>query len=358
MPGWMLTLTALHLSTPGANKGVKKQSSTPLSNRSTIFHCAVTLTSSCITLRPSATQLMRLPECSQIRIASSPFPHGTRFSRFSVRIPLTLCLWIPMSNLMRRGYLWDTSRPFIPPCPVVSTSSPRWFPGTKTLTSSLLMGPLLKFLLQACITVTIIAPQLSPIPYWWPILKGASSDSLLHVRVKRGGGCPPVPFSPCMFCYTASTVGSIRLQIWTVTAFSFFVHSALESGVLRYAARSAIIQTMTVSCSVRGAASGEKWLSNLRSLSTLILAKSINESRNLTLLENRNRTSGRKLLWRLSFQDFSPPFLLPKLWSRLLPKISSSFWYGRTRAVALKFTLSHAATWAKGRVRRASVLVA
>ena len=113
-----------------------------------------------------------------------------------------------------------------------------------------------------------------------------------------------------MFCYTASTVGSIRLQIWTVTAFSFFVHSALESGVLRYAARSAITQTMTVSCSVRGAASGEKWLSNPRSLSTLILAKSINESRNLTLLENRNRTSGRKLLWRLSFSGFlaSLPF--------------------------------------------------
>ena len=42
-----------------------------------------------------------------------------------------------------------------------------------------MMGPLLKFLLQARITVTIVAPQLSPIPYWWPILKGASSDSLL-----------------------------------------------------------------------------------------------------------------------------------------------------------------------------------
>ena len=93
----------------------------------------------------------------------------------------------------------------------------------------------------------------------------------------------------------------------------FFVHSALESGVLRYASRSAITQTMTVSCSVRDAASGEKWLSHLRSLSTLILAKSINESRNLTLLDNGNRTSGRKLLWRLSFQDFLPPFLLPKL---------------------------------------------
>ena len=137
MPGWMLTLTTLLLSTPGANKGVKTQSSTPFSNRFTIFHCAVTLISSCISLRPPATQLMRLPECSQIRIASSPLPHGARFSRLSVRIPLTLCLWIPMSNLMRRGYLWDTSRPFIPPCPVVSTSSPRLFPGTKTLTSSL-----------------------------------------------------------------------------------------------------------------------------------------------------------------------------------------------------------------------------
>ena len=43
-----------------------------------------------------------------------------------------------------------------------------------------------------------------------------------------------------------------------MTAFSFFVHSALESGVLRYAARSAITQTMTVSCSFRGAASKEK----------------------------------------------------------------------------------------------------
>ena len=86
-------------------QGGKTQSSTPLSNRSTIFHCAVTLTSSCITLRPPTTQLMYLPECSQIRIASSPFPHGARFSRFSVRIPLTLCLWIPMSSLMKRGYL-------------------------------------------------------------------------------------------------------------------------------------------------------------------------------------------------------------------------------------------------------------
>ena len=72
-----------------------------------------------------------------------------------------------------------------------------------------------------------------------------------------------------------------------MTAFSFFFgHSALEFGVLPYAAGSAIIQTMTVSCSVRGAASGEKWLSNLRSLSPLILAKSMNGSRNLMLLEN------------------------------------------------------------------------
>ena len=31
-----------------------------------------------------------------------------------------------------------------------------------------MMGPLLKFLLQARIPVTIIAPQLSPTPYWWP----------------------------------------------------------------------------------------------------------------------------------------------------------------------------------------------
>ena len=97
--------TTLHLSTPGANTGVKTQSSTPLSNHSTIFHCAVTLTSSSITLRPPATQLMRLPECSQIRTASSPFPHRARFSWSSVRIPLTLCLWIPMSNLTRRGCL-------------------------------------------------------------------------------------------------------------------------------------------------------------------------------------------------------------------------------------------------------------
>ena len=125
------------LCTPGANKGVKTQSSTPFSNRFTIFHCAVTLTSSCISLCPPATQLMRLPECSQIRIASSPLLHEARFTRFSVRIPLTLCLWILMSNLMRRGYLRDTSRPFIPPCPVVSMSSPRLFPRTKTLTSSL-----------------------------------------------------------------------------------------------------------------------------------------------------------------------------------------------------------------------------
>ena len=105
MPGWMLTLTTPLLSTPGANKEVKTQSSTPFSNRFTIFHCAVTLTSSCISLRSPATQLMPLPECSQIRIASSLLPHGAGLSRLSVRIPLTLCLWIPMSNLMRRGYL-------------------------------------------------------------------------------------------------------------------------------------------------------------------------------------------------------------------------------------------------------------
>ena len=86
----MLTLRTLLLSTPGENKGVKTQSSTPFSNRFTIFHCAVTLILSCISLRPPATQLMRLPKCSQIRIASSPLPHGARFSRLSVRIPLTL----------------------------------------------------------------------------------------------------------------------------------------------------------------------------------------------------------------------------------------------------------------------------
>ena len=70
----------------------KQGGKTPFSNRFTIFHCAVTLTSSCISLRPPATQLMPLPECSQIRIASSPLPHGAGFSRLSVRIPLTLCL--------------------------------------------------------------------------------------------------------------------------------------------------------------------------------------------------------------------------------------------------------------------------
>ena len=50
-----------------------------------------------------------------------------------------------------------------------------------------MMGPLLKFLLQARIPVTIIAPQLSPIPYWWPILKGASSVSLLLGSKGEGG---------------------------------------------------------------------------------------------------------------------------------------------------------------------------
>ena len=89
----------------GKQGGKNTELNSALKSLYAIFHCAVTLTSSCITLRPPATQLMRLPECSHIRIASSPFPHGARFSRFSVRIPLTLCLWIPMSNLMRRGYL-------------------------------------------------------------------------------------------------------------------------------------------------------------------------------------------------------------------------------------------------------------
>ena len=46
-----------------------------------IFHRAVTLTSSCISLRPPTTQLMRLPVCSRIKIASSPLPHGA-FARF------------------------------------------------------------------------------------------------------------------------------------------------------------------------------------------------------------------------------------------------------------------------------------
>ena len=50
-----------------------------------------------------------------------------------------------------------------------------------------MMGPLLKFLLQARIPVTIIAPQLSPTPYWWPILKGASSVSLLLGSKGEGG---------------------------------------------------------------------------------------------------------------------------------------------------------------------------
>ena len=190
MPGWMLTLTTLHLSTPGANKGVKTQSSTPLSNRSTIFHCAVTLTSSCITLRPPATQLMRLPECSQIRIASSPFPHGTRFSRFSVCIPLTLMSLDSNVQFHEKGIPLRHFMPFYTPMSSginIFAQVISWDENAYVFPPFVMMGPLLKFLLQARITVTIIAPQLSPIPYWWPILKGASSDSLLLGSKGEGG---------------------------------------------------------------------------------------------------------------------------------------------------------------------------
>ena len=191
MPGWMLTLTTLLLSTPGANKGVKTQSSTPFSNRFTIFHCSVTLISSCISLRPPATQLMRLPECSQIRIASSPLPHGARFSRLSVRIPLHDLMSLD-SNVQfdEKGVPLRHFTPFYTPmssginvfAQVISRDENAYvFP------PFVMMGPLLKFLLQARINVTIIAPQLSPIPYWWPILKGASSASLpLGSKGERG----------------------------------------------------------------------------------------------------------------------------------------------------------------------------
>ncbi|CAH3131669.1 unnamed protein product [Porites lobata] len=63
-----------------------------------------------------------------------------------------------------------------------------------------MMGLLLKFLLQARITVTIIAPQLSPIPYWWPILKGASSCPRIWRPAVRCRECH-YPNDDCfMFC--------------------------------------------------------------------------------------------------------------------------------------------------------------
>ena len=53
-----------------------------------IFHRAVTLTSSCISLRPPTTQLMRLSVCSRIRIASSlslKTLRGDALNTFSIR---------------------------------------------------------------------------------------------------------------------------------------------------------------------------------------------------------------------------------------------------------------------------------
>ena len=75
-----------------------------------------------------------------------------------------------------------------------------------------MMGPLLKFLLQARIPVTIIAPQLSPTPYWWPILKGASSVSLLLGSKGEGG---VIPFPSPHVCFAT------RPLQWDLFAFRF-----------------------------------------------------------------------------------------------------------------------------------------
>ena len=75
-----------------------------------------------------------------------------------------------------------------------------------------MMGLLLKFLLQVRITVTIIAPQLSPIPYWWPILKDASSVSLLLGSKGEGG---VILFPSPHVCFAA------RPLQWDLFAFRF-----------------------------------------------------------------------------------------------------------------------------------------
>ena len=191
MPGWMLTLTTLLLSTPGANKGVKTQSSTPLSNRFTIFHCAVTLTSNCISLRPSARNpadapsrvlsdkdcKLSAPAWSKVQQAFGPhtidlmsLDSNVQFDEKGVPLRHFTPFYTPMSsgiNVFAQVISRDENAYVFPPF--------------------VMMGPLLKFLLQARITVTIIAPQLSPIPYWWPILKGASSVSLLLGSKGEGG---------------------------------------------------------------------------------------------------------------------------------------------------------------------------
>ena len=191
MPGWMLTLATLLLSTPGANKGLKTQSSTPFSNRLMIFHCAVTLISSCILLRPPA----RNPADAPSRVLSDKDCKLSTPAWSKVQQafgPHTIDLMSLDSNVQfhEKGVPLRHSTPFYTPmssginvfAQVISRDENAYvFP------PFVMMGPLLKFLLQACINVTIIAPQLSPIPYWWPILKGASSVSLLSGSKKEGG---------------------------------------------------------------------------------------------------------------------------------------------------------------------------
>ena len=227
MPGSMLTLTTLHLSTPGANKGVETQSSTPLSNRSTIFHCAVTLTSSCIT--PSA----RNPADAPSRVLSDKdcklsVPAWSKVQQ--VFGPHTIDLMSLDSNVQidEKGMPLRHFTPVYTPmfsginvfAQVISRDENAYvFP------PFVMMGPLLRFLLQARISVTIIAPQLSPIPYWWLILKGASSDSfLLGSKGKRGVLLFPSPHvcSEKLSEVTPLTrLASVAVRIWISARIQF-----------------------------------------------------------------------------------------------------------------------------------------
>ena len=181
MPGWMLTLTTLLLSTPWVNKGVKTELNSVLKSLYDISlrcnsHIKLYFTPSARNPADAPSRVLSDKDCklsasawSKVQQAFGPhtfdlmsLDSNVQFDEKGVPLRHFTPFYTPMSsgiNVFAQVISRDENAYVFPPF--------------------VMMGPLLKFLLQARIPVTIIAPQLSPTPYWWPILKGASSVSLL-----------------------------------------------------------------------------------------------------------------------------------------------------------------------------------
>ena len=144
MPGWMLTLTTLLLSTPGVNKGVKTQSSTPFSNRFTIF--LLYFTPSARNPADAPSRVLSDKDCklsasawSKVQQAFGPYTidlmsldPNVQFDEKGVPLRHFTPFYTPMSsgiNVFAQVISRDENAYVFPPF--------------------VMMGPLLKFLLQA-----------------------------------------------------------------------------------------------------------------------------------------------------------------------------------------------------------------